>query len=175
MSLTRLEHHQHPRPPHHELRQKTVFDSGVRSIGQVSNLYVVDERNLQFLDVCMSGFLGFGKKHHLVPAEAVTEESPGAVTLKVDQQTVEGAPTLAEPHIGPGGELPRAAREHQDFGAVLQARASQRNRASYPRGGPTMTRTPTTQIDTPSRSQRSGLNPSTSTPHRSAKAMKTPP
>ncbi len=90
MNLIRLEHHQHPRPPHHELRQKTVFDSGVRGIGQVANLYVDDDRNLQFLDVCMSGFLGFGKKHHLVPVEAVAEESPGAVTLKVNQQTVEG-------------------------------------------------------------------------------------
>jgi hypothetical protein len=112
VNLIRLEHHQHPRPPHHELRQKTVFDSGVRSIGQVSNLYVVDERNLQFLDVCMSGFLGFGKKHHLVPVEAVAEESPGAVTLKVDQQTMEEAPTLADPHAGRGAAArrPRAPR-----------------------------------------------------------------
>ncbi len=86
MNLIRLEH-QHPRPPHHELRQKTVFDSGVRNIGRVVNLYVDDESNLQFLDVRMGGFLGFGKKHHLVPVEAVAEESPGAFTLKVDQQT----------------------------------------------------------------------------------------
>ncbi len=119
MNLTRLEHHQHPRPPHQELRQKTVFDSGVRSIGQVANLYVDDDRNLRFLDVCMSGFLGFGKKHHLVPAEAIAEESPGAVTLKVDQQAVEGAPTLSDPHAGPDEELQRAAREHYGLGAVL--------------------------------------------------------
>jgi hypothetical protein len=122
MNLTRLEHHQHPRPPHQELRQKTAFDSGVRSIGQVANLYVDDDMDLRFLDVCMSGFLGFGKKHHLVPVEAIAEESPGAVTLKVDQQAVEGAPTLANPHAGPDEELQRAAREHHGFGAVLSRR-----------------------------------------------------
>lgn len=119
MNLIRLEHHQHPRPPHQELRQKTVFDSGVRSIGQVANLYVDDDRNLRFLDVCMSGFLGLGKKHHLVPAEVVAEESPGAVTLKVDQQTVESAPTLSHPHAAPDEELQRAAREHHGLGAVF--------------------------------------------------------
>lgn len=119
MNLVRLEHHQHPRPPHHELRQKTVFDSGVRSIGQVANLYVDDETDLRFLDVVMSGFFGFGKKHHLVPVEAIEEEAPGAVTLKVDQQTVETAPTLADPHAGPDEELQRAVREHYNLGAVL--------------------------------------------------------
>ena len=119
MNLIRLERHQHPRPPHHELRQKSVFDSGCRNIGQVANLYVDDDRNLQFLDVCMSGFLGFGKKHHLVPAEAIDEESAGTVTLKVDQQSVERAPTLANPKAGPDEELQRAAHEHYGLGAVL--------------------------------------------------------
>ncbi len=112
MNLIRLEHHQHPRPPHHELRQKTVFDSGVRDIGQVANLYVDDDRNLQFVDVVTSGFLGLGKKHHLVPVEAITEEAPGSVTLGVDQGTVENAPTLSNPHVGPDDELQRATREH---------------------------------------------------------------
>jgi hypothetical protein len=112
MNLIRLEHHQHPRPPHHELRQKSVFDSGVRNIGQVANLYVDEDWDLRFLDVCMSGFLGFGKKHHLVPAEAIDEESAGTVTLKVDQQSVERAPTLTNPKAGPDEELQRAAREH---------------------------------------------------------------
>ena len=119
MNLIRLERHQHPRPPHHELRQKSVFDSGCRNIGQVGNLYVDDDRNLQFLDVCMSGFLGFGTKHHLVPVEAIDEESSGALTLKVGQQAVERAPTLANPKVGPDEELQRASREHYGLGAVL--------------------------------------------------------
>ena len=118
MNLIRLERHQHPRPPHHELRQNTVFDSGVRNIGEVANLYVDDDMDLRFLDVVMSGFLGLGKKHHLVPAEAIADESPGAVSLKVDQQAVESAPTLSNPRAGPDEELQRAAREHYGFGAV---------------------------------------------------------
>jgi hypothetical protein len=85
----------------------------------VANLYVDDDRNLRFLDVCTSGFLGFGKKHHLVPAEAIAEEALGAVTLKVDQQAVEGAPTLADPHVAPDEERQRAAHEHFGLGAVL--------------------------------------------------------
>ena len=112
MNLIRLEHHQHPRPPHHELRQKSVFDSGVRHIGQVANLYVDEDRNLYFVDVATSGFMGFGKKHHLVPVEAIAEEAAGSVTLTVDQQTVDGAPTLDNPHAGPDEELQRAVREH---------------------------------------------------------------
>jgi hypothetical protein len=118
MNLTRLERHQHPRPPHHELRQKTVFDSGVREIGQVANLYVDEDMDLRFLDVCMSGFLGFGTKHYLVPAEAIADEAPGSVTLKVDQQAVESAPTLSELRSAPDEQLQRTAHEHYGLGAV---------------------------------------------------------
>ena len=118
MNLTRLAHHHHPRPPHHELRQKSVFDSGDRHIGQLENLYVDEDRNLHFVDVVMSGILGFGKKHHLVPVEAIAEESPGSVTLTVDQETVESSPTLSDPHDAPDEDLQRAAREHCSLGAV---------------------------------------------------------
>jgi len=118
MNLVRLERHRHPRPPHHELRQKSVFDSGARNVGQVANLYVDDDMDLRFLDVCTSGFLGFGTKHHLVPAEAIAEESAGSVALRVDQHTVESAPTLANPKVAPDEELQRAAHEHYGLGAV---------------------------------------------------------
>jgi|SRR5687768_11226369 hypothetical protein len=116
MNLTRLARHQHPKPPHHELRQKAVLDSGNRIISQVANLYVDDDRDLQFVDVAISGgFLGFRKKHHLVPVEAIAEEGPGSITLSVDQQTVESAPTLDDPHAAPGEDLQRAAREHYGY------------------------------------------------------------
>jgi len=118
MNLTRLEQHQHPRPPHHELRQKTVLDSGVRAVGQVDNLYVDDDMDLQFVDVEKSGFFGLGKKHHLVPVEAIAEEGPGSITLTVDEQTVESAPTLSNPHDAPDEDLQRAAREHCGLAAV---------------------------------------------------------
>ena len=118
MNLSRLERHQHPKPPHHELRQKSVFDSGSRNIGHVGNLYVDDDRDLRFLDVCTSGFMGFGTKHYLVPAEVIADESPGSVTLNVGQQTVESAPTLSNPKGAPGEELQRAAYEHYSVGAM---------------------------------------------------------
>jgi len=118
MNLTRLEQHHHPRPPHHELRQKTVLDSGVRAVGQVDNLYVDDDMDLQFVDVEKSGFFGLGKKHYLVPVEAIAEEGPGSITLTVDEQTVESAPTLSNPHDAPDEDLQRAAREHCGVAAV---------------------------------------------------------
>jgi hypothetical protein len=40
VKLIRLERHQHPTLPHHELRQKRVLDLEGRLIGQVANLYV---------------------------------------------------------------------------------------------------------------------------------------
>jgi len=116
MNLVRLARHQHPRPPHQELRQKSVFDSGSRHIGQVENLYVDDDRELRFVDVVTSGFLGLGRKHHLVPVEAITDESPGSITLGVDQQTVENAPNFLNPRAGPDDELQRGVREHYGYG-----------------------------------------------------------
>jgi hypothetical protein len=116
VNLVRLARHQHPRPPYHELRQSRVFDSGSRYVGDVANLYVDDDRTLHFMDVVTSGFLGLGKKHHLVPVEAISDESPGSVTLGVDHGTVEGAPTLSNPQAGPDDELQRATREHYGYG-----------------------------------------------------------
>jgi hypothetical protein len=78
----------------------------------VDNLYVDDDRNLQFVDVAIGGFLGFGKKHYLLPVEAIAEEDPGSITLTIDRQTVESAPTLGDPHAAPDEGLQRAAREH---------------------------------------------------------------
>jgi len=111
MKLARLDFAQHPRPPQHELRQRGVFDSGARLIGHVENIYVDDEGTFRFLDVAMGGFMGFGKKHHLVPVEAIAEEEPGSsITLTVDRQTVQSAPTLGDLHTAPEEGLQRAAR-----------------------------------------------------------------
>jgi hypothetical protein len=112
MNLTRLEFTQHPRPPQRELRQRGVFDSGDRLIGHVANIYVDDDENFRFVDVAMGGVLGFAKKHHLVPVEAIAEEEPGSITLTVDQPAVESAPTLDAPHAAPDDDLQRAARQH---------------------------------------------------------------
>jgi hypothetical protein len=112
MNLIRLQHDQHPRPPHHELRQKRVLDSGYQSIGQVENLYVDEDMELHFVDVATSGFMGLRTKHHLVPVEAIVSEDAGSITLALDQQAVESAPPYANPRAGPDEELQRATREH---------------------------------------------------------------
>jgi hypothetical protein len=115
MKLIRLQRHQHPQPPHHELRQKRVLDSGYRSIGQVENLYVDEDKELHFVDVATSGFTGLGTKHHFVPVEAIASEDAGSITLAVDQQAVESTPTYANPHAGPDEELQRSTREHYGY------------------------------------------------------------
>jgi PRC-barrel domain len=118
MKLARLEFTQHPRPPQRNLRQRGVFDSGGSLIGYVENIYVDEEGTFRFVDVAMGGFMGFAKKHHLVPVEAIAEEEPGSITLTVDQQTVHSAPALDDPHAAPEEGLQRAAREHCGLAAV---------------------------------------------------------
>jgi len=116
MALIRLELHEHPDPPHHEIRQKRVLDSGGRVVGIVANLYVDENsRQLRFVDVLTSDFLGLERKHHLVPVEAVSEEDPGSITLGVDQETVESAPTFPNPHVGPDEEYQRTICEHYGY------------------------------------------------------------
>jgi hypothetical protein len=112
MNLTRLAFTQHPRPPQRELRQRGVFDSEARLIGHVANIYVDVNGTFRFVGVAMSTLMGFRKKHHLVPLEAIAEKEPGSITLRVDQQTVQSAPTLDDPHAAPDEGLQRAAREH---------------------------------------------------------------
>ena len=115
MNLIRLQRHQRPAPPYHELCQN-VFDSGRWFLGDVANLYVDDGRELRFVDVVTSGFMGLGRKHYLVPVEAVADEAPGSITLGVDRRTLESTPTFSNPHAGPDEELQRATREHYGYG-----------------------------------------------------------
>jgi hypothetical protein len=104
------------RPPQRELRQESVLDFSNRFLGDVANLYVDDNRELRFVDVLARGFMGLGRKHHLVPIEAIADQGPGAITLGVNQETVERAPRFANPHVGPDEELQRATREHYGYG-----------------------------------------------------------
>jgi hypothetical protein len=117
MNLVRLARHQHPAPPHRELRKKGVVDSGSRHIGHVENLYVEeDSRRLRFVDVVTGGFLGLGRMHCLVPVEAITEQDPGSITLGVDQRSLESAPAFFNPQIAPDERLQWATREHYGYG-----------------------------------------------------------
>ena len=119
MALIRLKLHEHPAPPHHEIRQKSVLDSGGTVVGMVANLYVdEDSRQLRFVDVVTSGFLGLARKHCLVPVEAITDQAPGSITLEVDQRTIESesAPAFFNPQLVPDERLQRATREHYGYG-----------------------------------------------------------
>jgi hypothetical protein len=118
MKLIRLSFPQHPRPPQRELRQRGIFDSAGSLIGYVDNVYVNDEGNYRFVAVATGGFMGLGTKHRLVPVEAIAEGDPGSITLTVDRQTIESAPTLGDPRAAPDEELQRAAREHCGLEAV---------------------------------------------------------
>ena len=42
--------------------------------------------------------------------------SPGQITLGVDQQAVEEAPTFSNPKAAPDDELQRSTREHYGYG-----------------------------------------------------------
>src|SRR5688572_3328254 len=92
---------EHPRPPQRDLRPRDDCDSEARLIGHVANIYVDDDGNCRFVDVAMGGVLGFAKKHHLVPVEAIAEEVGSSITLTVERQTVQSAPTLEDPHAAP--------------------------------------------------------------------------
>ena len=117
IALIRLEHHEHPAPPQHEMRQKSVLDSGGTVVGTVANLYVdEDSRQLRFVDVVTSDFVGLERKHHLVPVEVVSDQDPGSITLGVDQETVERAPAFPNPHVGPDEEYQRTIRQHYGYG-----------------------------------------------------------
>ena len=119
MKLILLAFPQHPRPPQRELRQRGVFDSGGCLIGHVQNIYVDHDGNFRFVDAALGGLMGLGKKHHLVPIEAIAEEEPGSsITLMLDRQTVQSAPTLGDPQVAPDEGLQRAARKHCGLAAV---------------------------------------------------------
>ena len=112
MNLVRLERHQHPSPPRQELRNRGVYASTGWYLGHVAHLYVDDDRKLRFVDVVSGGFLGLGRKHHLIPVEAIAEATLNAITLGVDEETVEGAPTIPNPLVAPDEDNQRALYEH---------------------------------------------------------------
>jgi hypothetical protein len=117
MALIRLDWHEHPAPPQHEMRQKRVLDSRGSVVGTVANIYVdEDSRQLRFVDVVTSDFLGLERKHHLIPVEAVSEEDPGSIKLGVDQESVERAPAFPNPHLAPDEGYQRTIREHYGHG-----------------------------------------------------------
>jgi sporulation protein YlmC with PRC-barrel domain len=117
LALIRLQLHEHPASPQHEMRQKSILDSRGNVVGTVANLYVDEgSRQLRFLDVRTSDFLGLERKHHLVPVEAVSDQDPGSITLGVDQESVQSAPDFPNLHVAPDEDYQRIIREHYGYG-----------------------------------------------------------
>jgi hypothetical protein len=116
MALVRLPLHEHPAAPQHEMRQKSVLDSEESDVGTVANLYADEgSRQVRFLDVVTSDFLGLERKHHLIPVEVVSDQDPGSITLGVDQETVQSGPTFLHPHVVPDEDYQRTIREHYGY------------------------------------------------------------
>jgi PRC-barrel domain len=116
LALIRLELHEHPAAPQHEMRQKSVLDSGDSVVGTVANLYVDEgSRQLRFLDVVTSDFLGLERKHHLIPVGVVSDQDPGSIKLGVDQESVQSVPDFPNPHVAPDEDYQRTVREHYGF------------------------------------------------------------
>ena len=124
MNIIRLEQHEYPARPQHDLRGRSVLDRRDRLLGYVANLYVdEDEKQLRFLDVVTEGFLGLGRKHHLVPIEALIPAADaarrgfyGAIGLQVDREKVEGSPTFPNPLAGPDPDLQETIRQYYGYG-----------------------------------------------------------
>jgi len=103
MALIRLKLHEHPAPPHHEIRQKSVLDSGGTVVGMVANLYVdEDGRQLRFVDVLTSDFLGLERHHHLVPMEVVSLDRSWIDHTKGEPRNRGERAGLPEPPRGAG-------------------------------------------------------------------------
>jgi hypothetical protein len=120
MNIVRLEKHQFPSPPQHDIREYNVLDSSGRYFGEVAHLYVdEDERKLHFVDVLTLGFFALGRKHYLVPVETIADESAsrGQIKLNVDEETLKRSPRFPNPLAGPDAELQRAIHEYYGYAA----------------------------------------------------------
>jgi hypothetical protein len=120
MNIVRLEKHQFPSPPQHDLRKYNVLDSSGRYFGEVAHLYVdEDVRKLHFVDVLTLGFFALGRKHYLVPVEAIADESAsrGQIKLNVEEATLKRSPRFPNPLAGPDAELQHAIHEYYGYAA----------------------------------------------------------
>ena len=120
MNIVRLEKHQFPSPPQHDLREYNVLDSTGRYFGEVAHLYVdEDERKLRFVDVHTLGFFALGRRHYLVPVEVIADEpvSRGEIKLNVDEETLKRSPRFPNPLAGPDADYQRAIYHHFGYAA----------------------------------------------------------
>jgi sporulation protein YlmC with PRC-barrel domain len=81
--------------PDQDLRGLDVYDRDGEKVGTVKDFYVdPEERKVRFLEVGVGGFLGIGKKHFLIPLEAVRDTSEDRVSIDQSRERVMRAPDL---------------------------------------------------------------------------------
>jgi sporulation protein YlmC with PRC-barrel domain len=98
-----------------DLRGRKVYDRNGQEIGEVEDLYAGrEEQRVHFLSASAGGTLGLGKKHFLIPMEAVAEASADRVELRHDRDTVTNAPAFAE-EAHPDREYQRAVYRHYGY------------------------------------------------------------
>jgi PRC-barrel domain len=131
-----------------DIRGLDAFDTSGDQIGTVEELYADEgEWRVRFLDVGAEGFLGLGKKHFLIPIEAMNDVSeegvdqsrekvvgppaydPGIVPLpRPDSTCITTMATLGSPGpnvrprgrlLGPDAAVPRKAGWDKKFGENL--------------------------------------------------------
>jgi sporulation protein YlmC with PRC-barrel domain len=84
-----------------DIRGLDVYDTTGNQIGHVEDLYVDDQdRKVRFLDVGAGGLLGVGKKHFLIPVEAIADVGEGRVTIDENREKVVGSPAF-DPNVVP--------------------------------------------------------------------------
>jgi hypothetical protein len=98
-----------------DLRGRKVYDQNGQEIGEVEDLYAGrGEQRVHFLSASAGGTLGLGKKHFLIPMEAVDEASTDRVELRHDRDTVTNAPEFAE-ETHPDRGYQRAVYRHYGY------------------------------------------------------------
>jgi sporulation protein YlmC with PRC-barrel domain len=95
-----------------DLRGRKVYARDGQEIGEVEDFYADrEEQRVRFLSVSAGGALGLGKKHFLIPMEAVAETNTNRVVLTQDRDTVTSAPEFDE-EAEPDREYQHAVYRH---------------------------------------------------------------
>ena len=99
-----------PANPEDDLRAKDVYDAEGKRIGRVEDLYIErKEREVRFLEVGSGGILGIGKKHFLVPVEAVVKVAEGWVAIEPGRTEKVQGPDPFDTKVAP----PPAAKDRR--------------------------------------------------------------
>jgi sporulation protein YlmC with PRC-barrel domain len=98
-----------------DIRGLDVYDTTGNQIGHVEDLYVDDQdRKVRFLDVGAGGLLGVGKKHFLIPVEAIADVGEGRVTIDQNREKVVGSPAF-DPNDVPEPNYHRALYDYYGY------------------------------------------------------------